>query len=299
MLKIAELKIRSFDINYLDIYWEVEDSREDPLSYAFVLERSDSEFGPFSVVTPELVNKYHVRDNTIRGKHSFYYKTYYRIRVINRNTRETYTYPETGAGVKLAAPPDLAALEMARLNNLRIKEFAGRKIWVFPKRRAGQRCEVCFDPVTSRKLKSACAACYDTTWSGGYYAPVETYGTIITPNETTLHAPFGEVETQDSSILLGNYPEVFDGDIIVEAENIRWRVGAQISKVTKGRCLIRQQAPIHRIPNGDIEYSLPMNLSSDELRDMQASPERNFSNPQTLASTGLIKALNGLFVRPQ
>ena len=68
-----------------------------------------------------------------------------------------------------------------------------------------------------------------------------------------------------------------------------------IKKVKKSRAIIRQQAPLHRIPNGDVEFKLPINLSEQEIADLQASPERNLTNPQTIESAKLVNALNSAF----
>ena len=294
MIKISNIQVRSFDIDYLDIYWDLEDSFDDVRAYEFVVERSDTEFGPYYPVSSAMVDRYHFRDTSVRGRHSYYNKIYYRVSVTNRETGSSAVFPEQG-GFKLAAKPDLAALEMARMNNLKLKEFSGRKVWVFPKRKTGQRCSVCFDPVSQRKLRSQCPGCFDTTWTGGYHAPVETYALIVTPNEQTIHANFGNVENENTTLQLGNYPELFEGDIIVEAENVRWRVASTISKIKKARSLVRQQAALHRIPKGDIEYSLPINLSDEEIKELSASPERNYTNPQTLESAKLSNVLTDVF----
>ena len=118
---------------------------------------------------------------------------------------------------------------------------------------------------------------------------------IVSPNETVVHSGFGDMEVENTTLLVGNYPELSEGDLVVEAENIRWRVGSTIAKVTKGRALIRQQAPIHRIPKGDSEYTVPLNLTNDEIKDLLASPDRNYTNPHNLEGDDIVSALNNVF----
>ena len=294
MIKISDIRIRSFDVDYLDVYWDIVPCYEDLGDYEFVVERADNETGPYRALTVPMINRFHFRDTTLRGRHSYYAKIYYRVRVTHRATAETAVWPEVG-GVKLAALPDLVALEMARINNLKLKEFMGRKMWVYPRRRSGQRCQTCYDRVTGRKIRSSCSVCFDTTWVGGFYAPVESYGMIVSPNDTVVHSGFGDMEVENTTLLIGNYPELSEGDLIVEAENIRWRVGSTIAKVTKGRALIRQQAPIHRIPKGDSEYTVPLNLTNDEIKNLLASPDRNYTNPHNLESDDIVSALNNVY----
>jgi len=118
---------------------------------------------------------------------------------------------------------------------------------------------------------------------------------LISPNEQTIHANFGDVQSENTTLLLGNYPEVSEGDLIIEAENVRWRVASTISKIKKSRALIRQQVALHRIPTGDIEYRIPLNLSEEEIKNLVASPERNYTNPQTLESAKLTNVLDNVF----
>jgi len=298
LLEVTNIRIRSFDLGHLDVYWDIEPSFEDISDYEFVVERSDNEFGPYYDLTVPIIDRYHVRDTSVRGHKNYYNKVYYRVRVQKRGSTEQAVYPEVG-GVKLAAMPDLAALEMARLNNLKLKEFSGRKIWVFPKKQSGGRCALCWDRVAQRRTRSGCATCYDTSWVGGYHAPVQTYGMIVSPNEQTIHANFGEVQTENTTLMLGNYPEISEGDLIIEAENIRWRVASTLAKVKKSRALIRQQVAIHRVPTSDIEYRIPLNLTDEEIKDLVASPERNYTNPQTMESTKLSNVLDNVFGKGQ
>lgn len=294
MLDVTNIRVRSFDLNYLDIYWDIAPCFEDVSQFEFYVSRSDTEFGEYTEIAGPIISDYHVRDNTVRGQKSFYHKIYYRVTCKNRVTGAEAVFPEIG-GAHLGAPLDLIGLEMARINNLKLKEFTGRKMWVFPRKSSGQRCGACYDPVAARKTKSRCGNCFDTSWVGGFSAPVEIYAMVISPDEANVHADFGNLEIENTALLTGNYPELFEGDIIVEAENIRWRVGSTIKKVKKSRAIIRQQAPLHRIPNGDIEFKLPIKLTEQELSDLVASPERNLTNPQTIESAKLISALNGAF----
>ena len=279
MLEVKNIRVRSLDSDYLDIYWDIEPTFEDVSDYTFTVEKAYTQFGPFQELVTGIRDKFHIRDNTVRGKHNMYTNTYYRVIAINTVTSESRTYPETDAGVNLRAPPDLVALELARLHRLKLKEFAGRKVWVFPRKRFGQRCS-CYDPVTNRKMRAQCATCYDTGWVGGFDAPLEIYAQIKPPIERTNRSTLGEQGIENTSGLFPNYPELQEGWIVVEAENIRWRVGAQINKVQKSRALVKQLAPLHRVPSSDAEYMLPLNVA--DLSSIEVQPERNLTNPQTL-----------------
>lgn len=305
MLDVSHIWVRSFDLSYLDIYWEVGASFEDIADYQFIVEAAEEEFGPFYAISAPLVDQFHFRDTTVRGQHSQHHNRWYRIRtqyrIVAKQTADgastDVVAPNTGGGVRLAARPDLIALEMARANRLMLKEHKGRQLWIYPKKRSGQRCPSCFDKVTQRMLRGDCPTCFSTGWAGGFHSPVSTYGMLVTPDESTTTTSFGVVETANTTLFLGNYPDISSGDIIIEAENVRWRVGDRITKVSKGRAVVRQQFPVHEIPKGDVEYSIPLNLTADQIKDLEASPTRNFTNPQTLTGVSLQDALTAIFPR--
>jgi hypothetical protein len=297
MLEVTNIRVRSFSLDYLDIYWDLAPTYEDVLDYEFIVQTSDAEFGPYHDLTIPVVNLFHVRDITVKGRHSVFHKRYYRVIARKRaDNSVTAFFPELG-GVRMGAPADLFALEMARINNLKLREFMGRKVWVFPKKQSGQRCGVCWDRTMSRKTRSGCPSCFDTAWVGGFHPPVETWAAVISPAEATAQTNFARVASQNTTMLAGNYPELSEGDVVVEAENNRWRVGNDLQKIRKARALIRQQVSIHLIPSSDIEYTLPIRLSDEAVRDLMASPERNFTNPSSLEDPALTSALNSVFGR--
>ncbi len=294
MLQLGNIQVRSFDQACLDIYWDVTGGYGELADYDLFILRSEAEFGTFSPITPAFRNADRFRDTAVPGYASFYNRLFYKVRATHRTTGATADFPEQ-AGVRLAAKPDLIAMEMSRMLRLRLREHGGRQIWVFPKRHAGQRCSVCFDNITKTKMRSNCLACYGTTWVGGFYAPVEVFANIVSPAESVVNSPQGKIAVEDTMMELDCYPELAEGDVVVEAENVRWRVGSRIEKVRKGRALVKQMAPIHRLSVNDIEFALPINLTEEELRNLQATPARNYTNPQSLGSASLDSAIIGLF----
>ena len=296
MIRISNIRVSAWDLGYLDVYWDFAPTYEDIGDYTLTVERSSVEFGEYVQITPPFRYKDQFRDGTVKGFHSFYTKYYYRIKAVNRVTNATAYFPAEG-GATLEAPPDLAAIEMVRQYEVKLREYSGRIVWIYQKRRSGQRCSVCYDRVTSRKLSSGCKVCFDTSWVGGFHAPIERFAQVITPTEVTSKTPDTVHEVIDSAVFLGPYPELDEGDIVVEAENIRWRVGNAINKVRKARALIRQQASIHAIPKSDVEYTIPLNLSSSERRNLIVTPERNLTNPQSFDSKNVLDSLRGVFGR--
>jgi len=284
MLNPSNLRIRAFDRGYLDIFWDLGSTFDDLNNYDIYVQKAEAEFGPYVDVSPALRAVEHFRDASVHGYTSFYQRIYYRLRIVKKSTSEEKIVPDLG-GARLEARPDLAALEIARHTNLRLKESEGRVIWIFQRKRSGQRCTTCFDRNTMRSRRADCPVCYGTTFIGGYHTPIKTYAQVLTPQEMTYHTQNGPVESLNSMIKIGNYPELSEGDVIIEAENVRWKVGTSINRIEKSRSLVRQQAPIHAIPVSDIEFSLPVKLSLLEAGEFEASPQRNYTNPSNLETS--------------
>jgi hypothetical protein len=293
MLRLNNIRVRSFDISCYDIYWDLVSPFEDPNDYSFVVERSQAQFGPYVDATGEFTNKFHFRDLVAPLSRGFYTPVYYRIRVKRLLDNKVQVFPDTLAGVTLEAKPDLEALEMARQERLRLREIEGREVVVFPRKTFGVVCG-CFDKVMKRKVRSMCSTCFDTGWVGGFNTPLRLFAQIVSPRqETTVRPKVAEIGVENGSGRFPNFPELFPGWIIVEGENIRWRVGDGIRKVRKSRSLVRQEAPLHRIPKTDIEYLLPINIAN--IEDFEPSPERNFTNPHNLETDSVIDELLGVF----
>jgi hypothetical protein len=67
-------------------------------------------------------------------------------------------------------------------------------------------------------------------------------------------------------------------DMLIEGENIRWRV-KQVTPTEKGRAIVRQELVLRRYPQDDVKYKVPVNF--DVLTEF--SPARERSRPMTLA----------------
>ena len=277
MLKLENIKVRSFDLDYLDIFWEPV-SGEDPLDYTFQVLRSEAQFGPYVPVTSTFKDHYRFRDTTAKQKHPTR-KWYYKLRVTSTTDGAvTRDYPED-FGASLSALPPLDALEMARQFRLKLEEFKGRQVYLYPVRTFGPRCVRCWDTATQQKLRSSCPQCFDTAFTGGYHSPVRVSMEIVDTTENRQNADMALLHPKTGRGMLSNFPEVKKGDVVVEAENVRWRVTGPIMQKERLRYTFRQDFGLAIIPKDDVAFSLPVNVTA---ADIQPSPIREFTNPQSL-----------------
>ena len=297
MLDIARVRVKGFSVDYLDLFWDLVPTFEDVLDYEFVVQRSLQQYSNYSDISPAMINRYRFRDATVQGQHARYRGFWYRVQITKRSdpTKIAYAPAAGGGGVRMTAEPDLYALEFSRHENLRLQEFAGRKALIFPKLAFGQHCPNCVDQIQRRKMRSNCLTCYDTGYVGGFGRPVECYIEVTTAPEVSQTTPQGKMEIENTRFKLGNFPEVNEGDLVVEGENIRWAIGDPVIEVTKARAMFRQQGTLFRLDRSDITYKVPINWSDAEVMNLLPTPERNYTNPSTFDGGSVDEAISKIF----
>lgn len=274
MLTVTNLRVTSLSLDYLDVSWEIEPTREDVWDYRFTVERSQSPLGPFDPVTEEFTDKYYFRDVQV-PRWDLYAELHYRIKVRRVSDSET-TYSSTAAK---GPTPDLIALEVRRLEHILFREHIGRRAFLFPRRTFGQRCPSCYDYVTGQQVKSGCVTCYDTTYVRGFLDPIELRVQI---DPTPKHVELMDIQkTQQENATarcVAEFP-IKPLDMLVEFENRRWRV-QRVSSTQRLRFPLHYELVLHHIPRQDIEWKLPIDLS--DLKTYEPAPEREFTNPHNL-----------------
>lgn len=271
MIEVIKLYARSFDLDHVDVFWELADFDGNIRQFDFYLERSESTSGPWDRLAGPFKDKYYFRDTTTPTHHKWR-TLYYRLRVVDIVSNEEAVFGPTGQ----LAEPDLIALEVTRQEDVLFREFTGRKCWVFPVRTFGARC-VCYDRVTGKRTKSNCLNCYDTGFLGGYLSPIESFIQFDPSGKQNVPTTNGERQDNSTTARLISFPPVKPKDIVVEAENVRWKVVSQ-NAPQRLRSQLHQELVLKEVSKDDAVYKLPMNVG--DLRELEISAERNFTNPQ-------------------
>lgn len=289
MLDLKNVQCRSLELSRMYITWET-DSTEDPLDFDFHVEKAQSPGGAWTQATPvPLVDQYLFVDSQPGLLHTWN-NLYYRIRVEKRGTDQVAYYPRVP--VRLQARPPLDALEMARQELVMLRELTGRLCWLFKRRTFGARCPECWDRFSMKKTKSNCRTCWNTGWMGGYHSPIEFYCQIDpTGQAAQLMGGPGETHQENTSARTIFFPPIDPRDLIVEAENKRWRVHTR-SYTERVRSPVKQEIQLHRIPEGDMEFSIPLNI---DILTTNPTAVRQFQNPTVPGTVGA--ELAGTFSR--
>jgi len=286
MLKVTQFYARSFDLDHMDVFWEIEDFVGNIRQYDFYLYRAESSFGPWELLAGPFKDQYYFRDISTVMMHKWR-SLYYRFEVVDTVSEERALFGPTSQ----LPEPDLIALEITRQEDVLFREHVGRKVWLFPVRTFGARC-VCFDRVSGRRTKSNCINCYDTGYLGGFLSPVEQFAQIDPAANSPSNTPYGERQVNITTARLISFPPIKPKDILVEAENKRWRVHIA-GNTQKLRSVVHQELTMHEIPRGDIEYKLPINVG--DLTALSISAERNFTNPQHVDAASDLQHIEAVY----
>jgi hypothetical protein len=279
VLTLTKVRVRTFSLDFLEIMWEVQETTEDPHDYQMWVLRSESPAGPWDTLAGPFEDRYRFVDNRVNLMHRWR-TLYYKIRVQRKGTTDQVETEPTAQDPE----PDLIAAEIQRLERCLWEEYAGRRCLIFPVRTFGQRCPNCWDGpekgkgFTSQVRRSHCATCYGTGFVRGYLDPIEIFVQIDPSPQSIQTLPITERHQNDTSARLPNFPLVKPRDILVEAENRRWRV-ARVTPTERLRSVVHQELVLHELSKGDIEFDLPVRW---DTQDFEPSPMRNFTVPQNL-----------------
>jgi hypothetical protein len=273
-LDITRLRVRSLDLDFNEVSWELEETSEDVLDYTFQVLRSESPSGPFDALSVPFQDRYIFVDNTLNTGHRWR-KYFYQVRVAHVPSGDTKDF----GPVSKDPDPDLIALELRRHMQLLFREFAGRRCWVLPARTFGQRCS-CYNATLKSRRQSGCRTCFDTGFVRGYLHPIESWVQMDPSPKTEQNTNVGAQQQSNTTARLAYYPPLKPRDLIIEPENRRWRV-VQVNQTEQGRAGVHQEVQLHEVPPKDIEFTVPLNMD-EALRDLWLNPARNYSNPMNL-----------------
>jgi hypothetical protein len=277
LLDVQRLRVRSLDVDFHEISWELTPTTEDIYDYTFELRRSEGAEGPYEPVAPPFEDQYIFVDNSVRRAHA-YRTLFYRLVVKHKASGDTKEW----GPVSQEPDADLIATEIRKHMNILFREFAGRRCWVLPVRTFGQRCPACWSTALQKRRISGCATCFDTGFVRGYMHPIESWVQFDPHAKAEQNMATGPTQQHNTTARLGYYPPIKPRDIIIEGENKRWRV-VQTTTTEQGRAVLHQECSLHEIPKTDIEYKIELDLGA-ALKDLWLSPSRNFTNPHNLSN---------------
>lgn len=269
MLSIINERVRSFSIDYFDVFWEIKPTTEDVQDYSFYIERSESEAGPWDPIAGPLIDTFYYRDASV-PQITTTRTLFYRIKVEHNVTKQTVY----SAVIDRVGKPDAYASEIIKLENVMFSELTGARAWVFPIKTFGQRCPECWDDVLQKRQSDSCRTCWRTGFSGGYHNPIQVWCQIDNPPEQTEYiSPMKDDQRQVNyfNVRLGPSPDVKPLDLIIDHLNRRLRVYS-VGGTSRFGVTVRQELKCIQIQKGSIEDAIPLAIPPE----LDLVPKRNF-----------------------
>lgn len=154
---------------------------------------------------------------------------------------------------------DLVGIYIVEEQDFALEDATGTPSLIYKRKRDGILCTNCFDPIQKKRTVSNCAVCYGTNWIGGFYDPVDAYVDFNPNPKNAQIGQWGETQTNETRVMLSNFPIIYPGDLIRELrQNRLWRVGNKVDLTEKRRSLLLQWPNVTEVKPGDIEYKIPI-----------------------------------------
>lgn len=251
------------------IQWDIQSDE----SGAFFVDvaRAEGPNGPWESIATALRNAYNFVDNRFNlppaPTHSFGREPVSMFSLARNIYYQITVTPPSGianAFISEPTPVEPGLDKRTRLLKRKIlhdqavgyKRLNGIPLVVLKRRRWGDRCTVCYDPVLKESTQEHCPTCYGTAFIGGYWAPTVIRGrreAAAVETQVTAHGD-SDVKLDDFNVL--DYPLIEYKDIIVDlVRNDRYQV-QRVHRTELKSVTVTQKVTTSMLGRNSIEYKL-------------------------------------------
>jgi hypothetical protein len=190
---------------------------------AYNIYSSSNETGPYEKRNTAPFGIPYFEDMEARS-FSKYNNIFYIVEAVFPNGQTVQSRPTTTEN-KNSSWVKLRRVEVTRREWLLLRKFVGVKSYLFKKKLNGARCSTCWNSDSMRVMNDKCPECLGTSWSGGYWDPIETLIQYnVTPNDIAMDYR-GQVEPSQIQGWTIDVPTINDFDIIYRhPDNRAYRV---------------------------------------------------------------------------
>lgn len=246
------------------VEWTLQSTFHDPPPHAFQLQvgrTANKDADDWETVGAPANDTFYLIDDEQRvfGQTQW---THYRVCL----TTDFGTYfSEPVAALGDLPPRDwLNARELLRQHKFRMqKTHAGQEGYLLKRRLYGTQCPDCVDPMTGECRKPDCTTCYNTTISGGYFAPIPCVYADFSLKAFRIELDEGQARGTVSDInvtaLMLAQPQMFERDVWVDRRSDRRYYVHPVEYAAALRGVpILIKAHLRQAPYSDIIYTFPI-----------------------------------------
>lgn len=255
MLELRDIQATTkFGLDRVVITYEFEDTNENMSNYTLNLYKSYSGIDDSYFLQQSDIDFFRTEDWDVDLLDENI-KYFYKIEFVNIETGET-ELSKKFAMLKVKEPDRwghaIAAMEKVYLENV----IRNPNMYLLKKIRSGGRC-FCFDDI--RMVSDPkCKLCYGTSYVGGYEKATPIKVNFANAEQYTQSFDLSNMQGEERSGLqlwTSNYPIIQAEDVLVDDDNIRWRI-TSVTPTTKGKFILRQILTIEMIQKTDIVYKV-------------------------------------------
>ncbi len=251
------------------VQWDIQSDESG--AFFVAIARAQSPDGPWEAIADGLRNAYNFLDDqfnlppaapTSNGREptdlfSLARNIYYQIIVT----------PPSGAANAFSSPPTPVEPGLDRRTRLLKRKILhdqavgyrnlnGIPLIVLKRRRWGDRCSKCYDPVNKESTLEHCLECFGTSFVGGYWAPTLIRGrreAAAVETQITAHGD-SDVKLDDFNVL--DYPLVEFKDIVVDlVRNDRYQV-QRVHRTELKSVTVHQKITASLLGRNSVEYKI-------------------------------------------
>jgi hypothetical protein len=247
-------RVRSVKPDAFTLEWKLDDI-DDPSTAKFTIKRSESPEGPWTTLIEDLQDVF-VWDDFSGGFNAEFRKFHYIIQCEDVVEGKTFD----SEVLKLGNLPDAFTKRIIRLNEEQdLKVKGGYPVYFLPLRTWGLNCPVCGR--RGKAQESHCEACYGTGMARGYFTPIKAMVAQSDVPVEKIYRSTGQVIEEEIQVFwTSSYPELKEDDVMVDAQNKRWKLLSGIKKTQKMGFIIRQIFAALALPRSHVIYRLPVTI---------------------------------------
>jgi len=266
------IRFSSFDVlvyvpDCLTLKWEIENI---PAGYTESVNifRSESPEGPWEPIASDVSAKEYYHDWGAHIDHP-HVTVYYKLTGTVSDGGDPEDIKDSEVE-HLQYEPDAITKEVLRKENLLLEQYVGFPVLFLVQRTWGPKCVACYDEVLGTGTSSTCEVCYNTKFTGGFYDPIPSYVAFSSAGKAEQTVGPIITGTDMRSFWTTNYPDLKRGDVMIDPQNIRWKIEGVKMQTARLGAKMRQMFSAVKVPPEDV-------LSKLDVRNIKKlTPTRDY-----------------------
>lgn len=142
------------------------------------------------------------------------------------------------------------------------RRLNGIQLVVLKRKRWGERCSSCWDPVLREATIEHCLECFGTSFAGGYWTPTSVRGRREAAPVQTQLTSHGDSDVKFADFLVLDYPHIEYKDLIVDVRrNERYEVQRMTPTELKS-VIVHQKLTTSLLSRSSVEYKVLVDLAT-------------------------------------